>query len=71
MTVLVLLYLVVGLFSTAMRYLINPEQFNEDFLKKCFPSESSQEVRTILSVFTNTMIWPSMVFLKIREKNNE
>lgn len=70
MTILVLLYLGVGLFSVAIHYFKNLKEFNED-LDVVLLEEPNKEIRVILAIFIDVMTWPVALLLKIREKNND
>ncbi len=71
MTILVLLYIVIGLISAATHYLMHPNEFTNENLQERFSTDIFHETRVVLAIVVDIMTWPVVLFLKLREKKND
>ncbi len=69
MTTLVFIYIIIGLGSAAVHYLVHPDDFTNENLRKAFSTETFHETRVVLFILKDVMTWPLTLFLKLREKN--
>jgi hypothetical protein len=69
MSLLVLLYILIGLVFAGRHFISFPKDFHK-VGEELFTGEPT-EIQVLLTGFTLTMTWPCVVFLGVRNKKND